>query len=245
MPSAGRRRWPDRVPSAPGFHALWPTPLAVHRYDDAEALDALLVRVFGVLRAVQRHARGLPGSAFFASDDDLLARVKLPEWQAFVGFLVERLRDTVTLANRDVWPRGGIDLRIAFAGVWFQCSNQGAYHDVHTHGNCSWSGLYVVQVDPASRRVAHPVHGDANGVTRFYGPAFAQLAGAHVDLGNAYLQPPHVDIEPVEGQLVLFPSWVPHRALPYDGQRERIVVSFNARIHAADGDDRLHAYDAR
>lgn len=227
----------------PGFHSLWPTPLGVHRHAGAAELNSLLVRVFGALRATQLHARGLSGGAFFASDDDLLQRVQLPEWQGFIKLLVEGLRDTATQANRGAWPSQGLDLRIAIEGLWFQCANHGAFHDVHTHGNCSWSGVYVVQVDEPARRIDHPVHGVSNGVTRFYGPPFAALAGGHADLGNAYLQPPHVDIEPVAGQLVVFPSWLAHQALPYDGDLERIIVSFNASVHAAQGSDQLHAYD--
>jgi uncharacterized protein (TIGR02466 family) len=230
---------------AAGFHGLWPTPLGVHRYADAEQLNPLLVRVFGALRATQRHARGdPPAGAFFASDDDLLHRVQLPEWQGFVRFLVESLRDTVSLANRDAWPSGGVGLRIAIEGMWFQTSNRGAFHEVHTHGNCSWSGVYCVQVDAVEQRVAHATHGTRNGVTRFYGPTFNHLAGAHVDLGNAYLQPPHVDAAPLPGQLVLFPSWLSHQALPYEGRLDRMIVSFNASVHAATGDDRVHGFAA-
>ena len=88
------------------------------------------------------------------------------------------------------------------------------------------------------------VCGALNGVTRFYGPHFGHLGGAHVDLGNAYLQPPQADAVPRPGQLLLFPSWLPHQALPYDGQAERVIVSFNASVHAAAGDDRLHGYAA-
>jgi uncharacterized protein (TIGR02466 family) len=232
------------VSLAAGFHALWPTPLGVHRYAQAEALNPLLVRVFGALRATQGHARGEAPGAFFASDDDLLQRVRLAEWQAFVRFIVESLRDTVTRSNAAAWPPQGLDLQLAVEGMWFQVTNRGAFHDVHTHGNASWSGVYCVQVDEPERRCAHPVYGAANGVTRFYGPPFAHLGGAHVDVGNAYLQPPHVEVEPVPGQLVLFPSWLAHQALPYDGESERIVVSFNASVHAARGGDRLHGYSA-
>jgi uncharacterized protein (TIGR02466 family) len=232
------------VSLAAGFHALWPTPLGVHRYAQAEALNPLLVRVFGALRATQGHARGEAPGAFFASDDDLLQRVQLTEWQAFVRFIVESLRDTVTRSNAAAWPPQGLDLQVAVEGMWFQVTNRGAFHDVHTHGNASWSGVYCVQVDESERRCAHPVYGAANGVTRFYGPPFAHLGGAHVDVGNAYLQPPHVEVEPVPGQLVLFPSWLAHQALPYDGERERVIVSFNASVHAARGGDRLHGYSA-
>jgi len=233
---------PGLTPGA--LSLLWPTPLGLHHHPDAATLNPLLVRIFGALRATQQHARGETPGAFFASDDDLLQRVQLPEWQAFVRWLVGGLRDTVSAANRSAWPAGGLDLRVAIEGLWFQTSRGGAFHDVHTHGNCSWSGVYVVQVDAPERRRAHPVYGASNGVTRLYGPPFATLGGAHVDLGNAYLQPPHVDVEPVPGQLLLFPSWLAHQALPYDGEHERVVVSFNASVHAAQGDDRLHGYGA-
>src|SRR5512139_768817 len=233
----------------PGFHGLWPTPLGVHRLPDADTLNPLLVRVFGALRATQSHARGQPPLAFFASDDDLLARVKLPEWQVFVRFVVDSLRDTVTRANAAAWLAAwsgrGVDLQVRLEGLWFQVANGGAFHDVHTHGNASWSGVYCVQVDPPARRTAHPVYGESNGVTRFYGPPFGHLGGAHVDLGNAYLQPPHVDVEPVPGQLVIFPAWLAHQALPYAGELDRVIVSFNASVHAAAGSDRLHGYGAR
>ena len=230
---------------APGFHSLWPTPIGVHRYPLADDLNPLLVRVFGALRATQSHARSeVPDAAFFASSDDLLQRIQLPEWQAFVRFLVECLRDTATQANREAWPAEGADLRVAINGLWFQASNRGAFHDVHTHGNCSWSGVYCVQADAPEQRTTHATHGASNGVTRFYGPPFNHLAGAHVDLGNAYLQPPQVEVPPVPGQLVLFPSWLAHQALPYDGVLDRVIVSFNASVHAASGSDRLHGYSA-
>ncbi len=232
----------------PGLNLLWPTPVGLHRYAEADALNPLLVRIFGALRATQLHSRGQPpGAAFFASDDDLLQRVKLPEWQAFVGFIVASLRDTVSAANVHAWQArsaGEQGLQVAIEGLWFQTSRSGAFHDVHTHGNCSWSGVYCVQVDDEARRCAHPVYGAANGVTRLYGPPFATLGGAHVDLGNAYLQPPHVELPPLPGQLLIFPSWLAHQALPYDGDSERVIVSFNASVHAAAGSDRLHGYSA-
>ncbi len=232
----------------PGFNGLWPTPLGIHDYPPAADFNPLLARMLGALRVAQQAQRATPAAAFFASDDDLLQRLKLPEWQAFVRFVVERLRDTVREANRAAWPASGadagIELRVAIEGMWFQFSRDGAFHDLHTHGNCSWSGVYCVQVDDEAQRCAHPVYGAANGVTRFQGPYASALAGAHVDLGNAYLLPPHIDVAPRPGRLMLFPSWLPHQALPYAGDRERLIVSFNASVHAGSGTDRLRGYAA-
>jgi Putative 2OG-Fe(II) oxygenase len=225
----------------PGNHLLWPTPIGLHRYSEAATVNPLLVAAFAEGRAAQERKRGVEPGPFFASDDDLLDRVKIPEWQDFVKFLVDSLVETATAANREAWGGQSMDLKVGIEGMWFQCSSQGAFHDVHTHGNCSWSSAYIVQVDEPEDRVAHPVNGHANGVTRLYGPNFNALGGAFVDVGNAYLQPPHVDIEPVAGQLLLFPSWLAHQAMPYDGDKERIIISFNASLHSSQG-DKLHGY---
>lgn len=219
---------------------LWCTPLGVHRFAQADAINPLLVRVFRALRAGDGNAH--PEAAFYASGDDLLQRIRLAEWDALVRFIVDSLRQTVALANQSAWPEAAPGLQIALRGLWFQIANRGSHHDVHTHGNCSWSGVYCVQVDEEAARRAHPLLGATNGVTRFYGPQFNHLGGAHMDFGNAYLQSAHIDVEPDPGQLVVFPSWLPHQAMPYDGEADRIIVSFNASVHAATGSDQLHGY---
>lgn len=219
---------------------LWCTPLGVHHHAQAQAVNPLLARVFLSMRATDPQAPS--DAAFYASRDDLLQRIRLAEWEQFVHFLVDGIRQTVVLANQNAWPEAKPGLQIALRGIWFQISSQGSHHDVHTHGNCSWSGVYCVQVDDDARRAAHPVLGAANGATRFYGPHFQHLGGAHMDFGNAYLQSAHLDIAPLPGQLIVFPSWLPHQAMPYQGQADRIIVSFNASVHAASGSDQLHPY---
>jgi len=226
------------TPSA--LHRLWSTPLGLHSFAQAAEINPLLVRVFRTLRATDE--RATPSTAFYASEDDLLQRIHLPEWEQLVRFLVDSLRQTVVAANEGVWSAATPGLKIALRGIWFQISAQGAHHDVHTHGNCSWSGVYCVQVDVDGQRRSHPVLGEANGVTRFYGPHFNHLGGAHMDFGNAYLQSAHLDIAPAPGRLVVFPAWLAHQAMPYHGEAERIIVSFNASVHAADSTDQLHRY---
>jgi uncharacterized protein (TIGR02466 family) len=219
---------------------LWPTPLGLHRFKEAETINPLLVRIFRSLRATD--PKQDPSAAFYASADDLLNRIRLQEWQALVAFIVDGLRQTVVLANQGAWPEAAPGLQIALRGIWFQIANGGSHHDVHTHGNCSWSGVYCVQVDAEAARCAHPVLGERNGITRFYGPHFHQLGGAAMDFGNAYLQHAHFDVAPEPGQLVVFPSWLAHQALPYAGEADRIIVSFNASVHAASGNDQIHGY---
>jgi hypothetical protein len=208
-----------------GVQWLWPTPIGLHRYRDAKSFNPPLVRAFQEGRAAQEKQRGVePGGPFFASDDDLLGRVKLTGWQDFVGFIVSSIGATAQAANAEAWAGQELELRVGIEGMWFQISREGAFHDVHTHGNCSWSGVYVVQIDEGEQRVSHPAYGAANGVTRLYGPPFQTLGGAFIDAGNAYLLPPSHDIEPVPGQLLLFPSWLAHQAMPYAGEKDRVIV---------------------
>lgn len=224
-------------------HTLWATTLGIYQWADAPAVNPLLVRVLGALRATALPPPG-PG-AFYASNDDLLHRVKLPEWQQLVRFIVEGVRSTAAQANQQVWAHESGQapgLQIAIEGMWFQFSNGGAHHDVHTHGNCSWSGVYCVAVDDDTARCRHEVFGELNGITRFYGPWFSRLGGAHMDYGSAYLQQAHHDVAPRPGQLVVFPSWLPHQAMPYQGGQDRLIISFNASVHRAEGGNRTHGY---
>ena len=156
----------------------------------------------------------------------------------------DSIQKTVSAVNAGVWPPGKMSLQLEIMGCWFQIQNGMAFHDVHTHGNCSWSGVYYVQVDDTIGRVNHADMGEANGVTRFYGPYSQWQAGAHMDIGNAYLQKNSLDIYPEEGKLILFPSFLPHMAMPYIGEKDRIIVSFNAQIHSAQG-DQIYGFDSK
>lgn len=215
--------------------------MALHHFDRAAEVNPVLVRAFGAMRATDPGAD--PNSGFYASADDLLRRVELPEFRALLQFIAASLQSTAQQANAGVWPPGRQGLQLELVGAWFQIQNGATFHDVHTHGNCSWSGVYYVQVDPQPRRAEHPQLGALNGVTRFYSPLFPLLGGAHIDMGNAWLQQATLDIAPQEGALVLFPSFLPHKAMPYTGDRDRIIVSFNAQIRAPGG-DRVFRYAA-
>ena len=71
--------------------------------------------------------------------------------------------------------------------------------------------------------------GAGNGVSRFYSPI--GTGGAFSDFGNAYLSNNRVDITPVDGMLLLFPSYLLHSGLPYSGREDRIMIAFNSRSY--------------
>ena len=116
-------------------------------------------------------------------------------------------------------------------GLWFQITNQHAFHEMHVHGNCSWSGVYYVEAGNASR-TANDRHanGMPNGITRFYGPHTEYMAAGHGDRGNLYLTDNTWDVYPENGKLVVFPSHLKHMVFPYQGEKDRVIVSFHAVV---------------
>ncbi len=217
----------------------WPVTIAVHRFAQGAEVNAVLARVFATMRATDANFNGATEAGsnhFYASADDLIQRIDLPEFHDLIEFIATALQTTAKQANAGVWPSGRHGLQLELMGVWFQIQNGAAFHDIHTHGNCSWSGVYYVQIDPLSQRKANPEWGALNGATRFYSPMFPLLGGAHMDMGNAFMQQATLDITPQAGELVVFPAFLPHKAMPYSGELDRIIVSFNAQIRSPGGD---------
>ena len=216
-----------------GVTWMWPVPVLTRHLVDADALNPALV----ALAKQARTADAGDGTPAWASDDDILTRHDDPALHRLAEAISRGVAEIAQTANATAWaelkPQG---LRVDLAGMWFQASNRYARHDVHNHGNCSWSGVYYAQVDPPEKRSAHPDLGEANGLTRLHAPHLERLGGAYMDLGAAWMQDSHVDVAPDPGLLVVWPSWMLHQVLPYDGDLDRVIVSFNATLHAAGGD---------
>lgn len=128
---------------------------------------------------------------------------------------VHRVGATV---NGNLWlPNARVQVRATES--WCHITRSGGYHDVHAHPMCSWCGIYYI--DPGETDAAK-----MNGCNRFYEPRPNVVHFS--DYATQYLyQEGSIDLPPKEGQLVIFPSYMRHAALPYSGQDDRIVVAFN------------------
>jgi hypothetical protein len=211
---------------------LWPTPLLKKSLENYVEVNAALVELF----YQHRDANGGQTGNVYSSSDDLLQRYNHPALSELFGFVSNGVFEIAQAMNSNIWKATGASkLQMQIVGAWFQIQNQYGFHDIHNHGNCSWSGVYYVQIDDLEKRQSHPSIGGTNGVTRFYGHQLPLLGGAHMDMGNAYLQNSNFDIQPEEGTLIVFPSWLNHKAMPYDGDKDRIIISFNAQVHGEQG----------
>ncbi len=212
---------------------LWPTPILQRKFDNHESVNAELVKLF----LEHRQQDGDSEGNVYSSDDNLLQRYNANEpLKELFNFISQGVFEIAQSVNAPIWQQlGSQRLNMNIVGAWFQIQNNFGFHDIHNHGNCSWSGVYYVQIDEAAKREAHAVLGKQNGLTRFYGPQLQLLGGAHMDLGSSYLQRSNFDVVPEAGTLVVFPSWLSHKALPYDGEKDRIIISFNMQVHGEKG----------
>ena len=119
--------------------------------------------------------------------------------------------------------------------AWFHLTHKGGFFGAHNHPNHSWSGVYCV---------AH--HGDDpdsdSGKLVFLNPH--STSTMYIDWASRQLQPPFsrapLSLRLVPGQLVLFPSWLLHEVLPYEGDDLRITVAFNARFRYTGSEVQRH-----
>ncbi|MDJ0778693.1 MAG: putative 2OG-Fe(II) oxygenase [Gammaproteobacteria bacterium] len=216
----------------PNIVQLWPTTLLVKRFSHYQRVNPALLELFYAHR--DREQRDNPQQAY-ASRDDLLEQYPMNEALGELArFISQGIVEVAQEANRGVW-RQGEKISTNLTGLWFQISNGHSFHEMHVHGNCSWSGVYYVQAgdcdtSPDAHRGRQP-----NGITRFYGPHVEHMAGGFGDYGNFYLHDSNWDSYPQDGKLCVFPSHLKHMPFPYNGDKDRVIVSFHAQVFNQSG----------
>lgn len=203
----------------------WTTPLFVTQLADHEFLkDALLAHIYECQKHqaqdVDSDVAVLAKHKLFESHLDFL-EAEQPEVMELRRMLEEIVVDVAGEVNHAHWPEDST----AYAHViesWYHITQNGGYHDAHSHPNCSWCGIYYLEPGEASLD-------KRNGINRFYDPRVN--AEHYADPGTAYLgNQGFWDFAPTEGQVVIFPSYLKHSALPYFGQKDRVVIAFNCVI---------------
>ena len=215
----------------PNIVKLWPTLFLAKRFAHFQKVNPTLLELFYEHR--EREQRGTQQA--YASHDDLLSKYPLHDGlNELAEFISQGIVEVAREANRGLW-RDDEKVRVQITGLWFQISNGYSFHEMHVHGNCSWSGVYYVRAadcsaGPDSHRGAQP-----NGVTRFYGPNIEHMAGGFGDYGNLYLHDSNWDSYPEDGKLCIFPAHIKHMPFPYKGTEDRVIVSFHAQVFNSSG----------
>lgn len=212
---------------------LWPTPILRKKFDQHGVVNPKLTTLFYEHRRIAEKTE----AQVYSSSDDLLLRYDDPALNQLFSFISECVMEITSSMNGEIWKHSqSKKMNMNVVGAWFQIQNGFGYHETHTHGNCSWSGVYYVQVDDDEKRESNQELGVMNGLTRFYGHHMDVIGGGYMDSGNLYLQSTSFDSKPEEGVLCVFPSHIKHMAMPYVGEKDRIIVSFNVQVHGDHGD---------
>jgi uncharacterized protein (TIGR02466 family) len=208
---------------------FWPTSFYQRAWPEhAAEAPAIIDYLYGIrANATTPIASGVApaaksGQGLFESGFDLFAgsHPGLDRLKAFIGQSVQMGAAHANGATVDHRR-----LRVSVVDSWFHITNDGGFHDAHYHGGCSWCGIYYLQAGDSGRTAAG---GAPNGGNRFYSPF--PTGGGCKDFGNSYLDLSYVDPPARDGLLILFPSFLLHSALPYRGQKDRIVISFNSQV---------------
>lgn len=142
-----------------------------------------------------------------------------PSVEAWSHWVKDCIFQASARANKQYWPPG-INLDVELHESWCHVTQDGGYHDSHIHAGSSWSCIYYLDIGDSNIETK-------NGVNRFYNPTNSMYA----DAGTQYMtQSNTLDIVPVDRMLIVFPSWIPHSAMPYSGTRDRYILSANSRI---------------
>lgn len=203
----------------------WSSPLFVTTNPDHEFIKEDLLAYIYEYQQHQSHAIDSQVAVtakhqLFESKLNFL-ETELPAIIEARRMLEELLSAVVAEVNSGCWPEG-VEGEATIIESWFHVTKDGGYHDIHSHPNCSWCGIYYLESGECALDAR-------NGVNRFYDPRIN--ADHYADAGTAYLGGQGFwDFEPVEGQIVIFPSYLKHSALPYFGKKDRVVIAFNSII---------------
>lgn len=208
---------------------VWITPVFISSFDQHNELKKQLIQCVydNQNNALEQVASGVASSAkqaLYESPFDFLEH-NASAVQTLKIYLENLILLAAQEANQAHWPE---DIRVTahITESWCHITKNGGYHDAHTHPNCSWCGIYYLDIGNSDLF-------NRNGINRFYDPRVN--AEHYMDAGSNYLHEEGImDIDPQDGQIVIFPSYLRHSALPYFGELDRLVIAFNAQVHYCD-----------
>lgn len=202
---------------------LFQVPTGHDRYADHARLNSELEALF-LSRETDEHRN--PSPSHIPQAETFESRFNLFRWpEAPVQKLRQFMLDAVARTVLATTSLTAADLsRLTFQNhTWFHISRYAGGFISHNHPLASWSAVYCV-------RAGEVVPGfPDSGLLRFFDPRSG--AEGFLDPANATLHRPFAlrpfDVRLVEGQVVVFPSYLFHEVTPYYGRDVRITVATN------------------
>ena len=114
------------------------------------------------------------------------------------------------------------DTAIDFKNLWFNINGKGNFNMSHIHFGCDLSGVLWIKTSKecGSIEFASPNVYTQGSVIDFYSDEIKEKYNLYSGMW----------FTPEEGNIIMFPSSIPHQVHPNRSNEERISVSFNMRL---------------
>lgn len=113
--------------------------------------------------------------------------------------------------------------KVHLANLWININSGPHYNQTHTHPGSVLSGaFYVTAPEGSGRIIFHRDHASAFNYASV--GTMEDFATGQEDAGFMYNQ---FSYPPVEGRVIIFPSWLPHGVETGTNDTQRISISFN------------------
>jgi len=104
--------------------------------------------------------------------------------------------------------------------AWANVNRHKDFNLLHNHPKSYWSGSYYVKTSPLGGGICFK---DPRSVRQMV----QQPRNLFKNVINNHAEAEHYAILPIEGLLIMFPSWLEHFVFPNESDEPRISISFN------------------
>ena len=132
----------------------------------------------------------------------------------FINLISPKINDAIIDMNWDLSNQS-----VTITSMWAIINVGGASNARHHHGNSDLSAAYYVRAPKDCGEIV------------FYDPRPAPVYSHPETKGANILNATINSVNPVEGTLVLFPSYLDHSVNANQSSEERIVISFNLKLN--------------
>ena len=206
---------------------VWPTLIFHYNYENFELdKDELIKEIYA---KTEKQENNIESNVAPHLKENLkeskfnLFQEETPAMNKLRSFWADSCRHLISqgLPSSGVWQlQENKKISFTIEESWYHVTNNKGFHLAHTHSPYSWAGIFYVQAENCSEK---------NGYNTWYN--WNQVQVDSNDIGGEWAKEnQRYQVEPQEGSLVLFPGWIPHDALPYEGEKDRIVVSANTKF---------------
>ena len=209
------------------YNILWPTFVFHYKYenykqDKNQLVDTIYKEAEKQKRDVDSGVATHLKSNLKESDFNFL-NIDNPAIHKLKKFFEQSLSHLVTqgFPSTGYWqPKRPMSCTIRES--WYHITNDKGYHLTHVHPGTSWGAIFYAQSSECDLD-------SMNGTNTWFN--FNTHQGTKDDGAEWFEQHYSYTKPPTEGDLILFPGWIPHDAAPYAGEEDRIVVSANTNFY--------------